>query len=172
MSSELAALVARLEALEAERAIRRTLDLYGHTIGRGDEAGWLDCFTDDAVFDIRRRIMSAEGQPTHPHPDVRGGGAKPSIRYSGRAELTNFISRHPRPPQRYHKHIVIDPVIEVAGETATVVSFFMRLDAAPDGAPHLTAFGRYLDRMQHGVDGRWRFKERIAEIESRGPDPG
>jgi hypothetical protein len=172
MSSELAALVARLEILEAERAIRRTLDQYGHTIGRGDEAGWLDCFTDAAVFDIRRRIGSAEGQPTHPHPDVRGGGAKPSIKYSGRAELANFISRHPRPPGRYHKHIVVDPVIDVTGETAAVVSFFMRLDAAPDITPHLTAFGRYIDRMQRCADGRWRFLERIAEVESRGPDPG
>src|SRR5262249_35391909 len=44
----------RLDALEAERAILDTLYRYGHTIDYGDEAGWVDCFTTDAVYDVRR----------------------------------------------------------------------------------------------------------------------
>jgi hypothetical protein len=173
--SDLSGLVARVAALEAERAILATLYRYGHTIGVGDDDGWLDCFTADAVFDVRRRVVSSESEPggnfaTHPHPDVRGA-AKPSVRYGGREGLRRFISQHPRPPRRYHKHIVVDPVIDVTGSTATAVSFFLRLDAAPDGAPHVTAFGIYRDRMAAGADGRWRFVERIAEVESRGADP-
>jgi len=62
-------------------------------------------------------------------------------------------------------------VIAVTGTVATVESFFLRLDAGPDGVPHVTAFGRYHDRMVEGPDGRWCFAERIAEVESRGPDP-
>jgi hypothetical protein len=173
--SELAQLIARVRALEAERAILVTLHRYGHTIGVGDEEGWLDCFTEDGVFDVRRRVVASASDPagnfaTHPHPDVRGA-AKPAVRYAGRADMRRFISQHPRPPQRYHKHIVVDPVISVSGATASVESFFVRLDAGPDGVPHLTAFGRYRDRMVEGPDGRWRFVERIAEVESRGADP-
>jgi hypothetical protein len=26
--------------------------------------------------------------------------------------------------------------------------------------------GRYLDKLERGADGRWRFKERVGEIES------
>jgi hypothetical protein len=173
--SDLDGLIARIRALEAERAILATLYRYGHTIGVGDEDGWLDCFAPDGVFDVRRRVVASPADPSgnfanHPHPDVRGG-TRPSVRYDGRDGLRRFIAQHPRPPQRYHKHIVVDPVIAVTGTVATVESFFLRVDAGPDGVPHVTAFGRYHDRMVEGPDGRWRFAERIAEVESRGPDP-
>ena len=47
-------LEARLDtALEAEREIVRTLHRYAHSIDYGDEAAWLDRFTEDGVFDIR-----------------------------------------------------------------------------------------------------------------------
>jgi len=168
--TELDALVARIEALEAEREITRTLHAYGHTIGRGEDDGWIDCFTEDGVFEVRRRPLGATGATSHPHPDVRAGGDGAAIRYEG-AGLRQFISRHPRPPSRWHKHIVVDPAIILDGAAVSVVSFFVRLDAGPNGHPHLTAFGRYVDRMARCDDGRWRFRHRIAEVESRGADP-
>ena len=48
--------VRRLAALEAERAILRTLYRYGHSIDYGLEQEWVDCFTEDGVFDVRRRV--------------------------------------------------------------------------------------------------------------------
>jgi hypothetical protein len=62
-------LVRRLEALETERAILRTLYRYGHSIDYGLEQEWVDCFTEDGVFDVRRRVGPA------------------SARYEGRAPL-------------------------------------------------------------------------------------
>jgi hypothetical protein len=34
-----------------------------------------------------------------------------------------------------------------------------------DGRAEVGAFGRYRDRVTRGSDSRWRFVERIAEIE-------
>ncbi|HEV8712279.1 MAG TPA: nuclear transport factor 2 family protein [Candidatus Binatia bacterium] len=146
-------LVRRLEALEAERAILRTLYRYGHSIDYGLEQEWVDCFTADGVFDVRRRVGPA------------------SARYEGRAALAAFIAQHTRAPGRYHKHMLMEPVISVSGDQAIVQSYFTRLDATRDGRPFIRAFGRYLDRMVKGADGIWRFTERVAEVEAVGEEP-
>jgi hypothetical protein len=146
-------LIKRLAALEVERAILRTLYRYGHSIDYGLEQEWVDCFTADGVFDVRRRV----------------GGA--SARYEGRAALAAFIAQHTRAPGKYHKHMLVEPVITVNGNQATVQSYFTRMDATSDGRPFIRAFGRYLDRMVKGADGVWRFKERVAEVEATGEGP-
>src|SRR5713226_9292500 len=121
-------LVRRLEALEAERAILRTLYRYGHSIDYGLEQEWVDCFTSDGVFDVRR-VGSA------------------SARYEGRAALAAFIAQHTRAPSRYHKHLLMEPTMTVHEDHATVQSYFTRLDATHQGKPFIRAFGRYLDRL-------------------------
>jgi len=146
-------LVRRLAALEAERAILRTLYRYGHSIAYGLEQEWVACFTEDGVFDVRRRVGSA------------------SVRYEGRAALAAFIAQHTRAPGRYHKHMLMEPVISVNGDQATVQSYFARLDATAAGRSFIRAFGRYLDRMVKDPDGVWRFKERVAEVEAFGEEP-
>jgi|SRR5918996_629879 hypothetical protein len=145
-------LVTRLEALETERAILRTLYRYGHSIDYGLEQEWVDCFTEDGVFDVRRRVG-------------------PSARHEGRAALAAFIAQHTRAPGKYHKHMLIEPVITVHDDQATVQSYFTRMDATSDGRPFIRAFGRYLDRMVKETDGVWRFKERVAEVEAVGEEP-
>lgn len=167
---DIEALISRLKALEAERDILRTIHRYGHTIGTGDEQGWLDLFEPDGVFEIHRRDFGT-GDIAHPHPDQRKGAAGAPVVYAGRAALTEFITRHPHPPARYHKHTVLDSVVTLDDEGAGVVSFFIRLDAGRDGAPHVTAFGRYTDRLRQGADGTWRFVHRRCDVESRGADP-
>jgi hypothetical protein len=147
----LAQLEQRLSALEAERAILRTLHTYGHTIDSGDEAGWLGCFTDDGVF--AAWIERPE---------------EPWFRVAGRAELAAFIAEHTRPPDPAHKHLVIEPLVQLAGAAATCVSYFAVL-MHHGGEPVLRVFGRYHDRLARGDDGLWRFSERVAEIQSMKP---
>ncbi len=48
-------LLARVEALEAERDILDTMYRYAHTIDVGDSDGWADCFTEDGVFNVTTR---------------------------------------------------------------------------------------------------------------------
>jgi SnoaL-like domain len=144
--------IERLEALEAERGVLATLYQYGHALDYGAEADWVDCFAAGA------------------HYEVRDGTAGRVRSYDGQDELAAFATRHTRAPERFHKHVVVDPVIAVDGDRATAVSYFMRLDHV-DGERIVYAFGRYLDELVRGEDGRWRFARRIAEVESRRADP-
>ena len=141
-------LQARVQLLEDERAILATLNAYGHAIDYGDEEAWVGCFAEEGVFDIRTRL---EGTP--------------NMIVSGRDELRSFVSRHTRAPERWHKHMLVEPQIEVDGDTARSDAYFAVL-MEHDERPILRVFGRYRDRIVREADGEWRFLERIAEIES------
>jgi hypothetical protein len=147
-------LARRLQVLEDERGVLSTLHRYGHTLDYGAEDDWVDCFTDDASYELE-------------YPATVSAGSRPRV-YRGRAELAAFVARHTRAPERFHKHLLIEPVITVDGEHARATSYFMRVDDE-DGARVIYAFGRYLDELVRGADGRWRFTRRVAEIESRHP---
>jgi ketosteroid isomerase-like protein len=131
----------RLRRLEDERAILDTLYAYGHSIDYGLRDVWDDCWTEDAVLHW-------------PHES-----------YEGREAIGATFEQHSHAPDRYHKHLLVEPRIQVDGDRATVESYFARLDASPEG-PFLRSFGRYLDVLARGDDGRWRLQERRAERES------
>ena len=139
---------ARLALLEAEQAVLKNLYRYGHAIDYGDEEGWVDCFTEDGVFDVRARLSH-----------------QPNRVISGREELRAFIARHTRAPELWHKHLLIEPLIEIDGDTATVRSY-LAVVMEHDDEPIVRVFGRYRDMLVRCPDGRWRFRERIAEVES------
>ena len=145
---DLAELERRVALLEDERGVLRRLHAYGHAIDYGDEAAWVDCFTDDGVFDIRSSM------PDRPRQVV-----------SGRAELQAFSSRHTRAPELWHKHMLVEPAITIDGDTARSDAYFAVL-MEHEERPLLRVFGRYRDRLVRDPDGEWRFRERIAEIES------
>ena len=138
----------RLAVLEDERAILCRLSAYGHAIDYGDEEGWVDCFTEDGVFDVRARLSH-----------------QPNRVISGRDELRAFITRHTRAPELWHKHLLVEPLIAIDGDAAGSSAYFAVL-MEDDEAPLLRVFGRYRDRLIREPDGEWRLRERIAEIES------
>ena len=142
---------ALLQTIKDERAIQRTLYNYCHSIDYGEEARWTDCFTDDGVF----------------HVEYPGG--QPASRYAGRKALEAFIADHPRAPETLHKHLLLNPLIDVRGDEARVASYFQML-LEIDGLPETYCFGRYLDRMCRCADGVWRFVERRAEVQSMRPN--
>lgn len=163
LRSQLAELAGKTRRLEAERGVLDTLYLYGHALDYGDEAGWADCFTIDGAFDVRVR-------PGLPKPYFGQGTEHDSgVRYEGRAVLLAYAARHPRPPAGWPKHLVAQPTVTLDGDGvhATARSYFLRMDDL-EGRSELTAFGRYLDDMVLGEDGRWRFQRRIAQIEALG----
>ena len=138
----------RLEQLEAERAILATLYRYGHAIDYGDEASWVDCFTEDGAFDVRIRL----------HPEL-------SFRAEGHEALWAFIRSHTRAPDVWHKHVLVEPRVTVDGDRAHVDSYFLKVDAQPEGSSLITAMGRYRDDLVRSADGCWRFVERVAEVD-------
>ena len=135
----MAQLEERLAALEAERAILRTLYAYGHSIDAGDEARWVDCFTADGVFAAWVTSRTIRGSASPAAPSSRR--SSPSTRAADPA----------------HKHLVIEPLIDVDGSNATCISYFAVL-MHHDDAPLLRVFGRYHDQLAAEEDGRWRFR--------------
>jgi ketosteroid isomerase-like protein len=134
-------LEARVQRLEDEREILDTLYRYGHSIDYGLRDEWIDCWTETATLHW-------------PHES-----------FTGHEEIGGAFDGHSHAPERYHKHLLIEPRIRVDGDRATADSYFSRFDAAPDG-PSVRSFGRYRDVLVRCPDGRWRIQERHTERES------
>lgn len=150
MSDERAALEARIRDLEDRNAILDTLMRYGHALDYGDFDGLTDCFTADAVRETRRPDGSIN-------------------RWEGREGTIDFASRHSHAPEIFHKHLVLNSLVELRSDTADVVSYMFRFDPR-DGAPSFVwGMGRYLDTMRREPDGRWRIMRRVSEIEDQWP---
>jgi ketosteroid isomerase-like protein len=131
----------RLQRLEDERAIVDVLHAYGHSLDYGQRDLWADCWTESAVLHW------------------------PGVDFDGRAAIVQAFDDHSHAPDRFHKHMLVEPRVQLDGDMATVDSYFMRLDTGDDG-PVLRSFGRYRDRMRRCDDGHWRFAERLCERES------
>ncbi len=160
-AKELQSLHRRVTALEDERAILDLLSRYGHAIDYGVEDAWVDCFTADGAFEMRHR-RAPDGVST---PSGRWDGI--DRRMEGHLQLLGFVSQHTRAPDRYHKHVVVDPriTLHLDGRHASVESYFMFVEEL-EGRCQVGSFGRYTDTLTKGHDGQWRFEERIADIEA------
>ncbi|MET0661056.1 MAG: nuclear transport factor 2 family protein [Steroidobacteraceae bacterium] len=158
--------VGRLRVLEHERNILIALARYGHSIDYGRDADWVDCFCADGVFDMR--VMR---DPRAFDRDY-GYGTRHElgVRFEGHQQLQAFISRETPAPETYLKHVVVEPVITLDADdrTAHVISYFL-LTAESTSGPIVAASGRYLDTLVRCNDEIWRFRERIAEVESMTP---
>ena len=148
--SEIEALRRRLDLLEAERGVLRTLHAYGHTTDRADAEGWAGLFTDDGVCDVT---------------DPSGGPV--AQRVEGREALLALMGGFAKPPDSRHRHLLIEPVIDINenGTTARAISYFAVLRER-EGAPTVWAFGRYLDELVRDENGIWRFRRRTAALDS------
>lgn len=137
-----------LSELLEEREILRLLHRYAHAMDYGDEQGWVDVFTPDAVFDV-----------------VEVVGGRRVNREEGHADLARYITGYPKPPQ-FCKHVIVNPLVDVTGDEARVEAYWLFLQRDdPTGHPVVSAFGRYHDRLVKR-DGRWRIAERFAEVEA------
>jgi hypothetical protein len=133
-----------------ERAILRVLYAYCHAIDYGEEDRWVGLFSVDGIFHVE-----------FPH-------GQPPIHCAGKQQLAAFVAAHPRAPTALHKHLVLNPLIDVHGDAARVSSYFQLL-LEIDGLPQTYCFGRYLDQLVRCEAGDWRFKERVAQVQSMRP---
>ena len=147
-TSEIGILLRRLEILEAERAILRLLHQYGQSLDAGDEESFVDCFTENGSF------VASGTRPEHT-----------TLTLTGRDELQAFAHSHTRRPVLFHQHCVIDPLIVFENSQATCRSNLIVI-MEHDDCPVIRVFGRYLDKIVPQDDGKWRFAERIAVIDS------
>lgn len=130
--------------LFAEREINALIQRYCHCMDSGDEAGWVDCFTEDALFDVR----NYKGEIVHIE--------------DGRAELATYIAGYPKPPNmRRHLYTATLLDVDVEAGRATGESYWTLLASGPGGAAALTAFGRASDVFVK-VEKGWRIERRVA----------
>jgi len=133
----------RLRAVEDERAIVRLLHRYCHTADDGDDFGAI--FAADAVFDVRM----SDGRLIHA--------------YDGRAAIQAYMDGRDIPPDRFDKHLVSAPVVDLDGDAAAAESYFVILQS---NAEHVAvSYGRYHDRLVK-TDRGWRLAERTIEAEA------
>lgn len=154
LTASLTGLEAQIQLLDDQHRILDTLYRYAHTIDYQLEDEWVDCFTEDATWQ------------THRGPLVANGASEEQIR--GRAALQRLFGGFSRPPQWWNKHILVQPRISVDGDRSVVHSYFMVLTAHQTGS-FVRVFGRYRDRLARCPDGRWRFEERVCEIDGSHP---
>src|SRR5258707_2766 len=95
----------RVARIEDEKEILQVLHAWCSAADRSDEAAWVDCFTEDAVSDLRSR----DGEQLR--------------RLCGRHELRQWIAERTQSPEPWHRHMVLNPVITVSDGTATCTSF-------------------------------------------------
>ena len=148
----MSSLEARVTALEQQSAVLAALHRYGPALDYGNEREWVDCFTADGEFSAT---------------DPRGQVRAMSIR--GAEALLQFAQGHSRAPDVWHKHLVVDPVIDADAGRARSSSYYVLLVADADGVPAIGTFGRYEDDLEPGPDGRWRFAHRHITVESWSP---
>lgn len=112
--------------VEDRDEILQLLYRYNHAIDGGDAEGWADTFTNDAVFDTGAQVLS------------------------GRDALVAFASG-----VRGRRHVVANPVVELAGDTATVRAYLFLYSGTT-----LAVAGSYEDELARTHAG-WRFSKRV-----------
>lgn len=145
----MATLEERIRRLEDERDIVRVLYRYAQGLDYGPDADFVDVFTEDGAW-------------------RRSTDRFPPRSFEGRAALTKMVHDHTHAPEYFHKHVVVNPQVDVDGDSARAVSYLLFVCEHPDG-PYVRAFSRCRDRLERCADGRWRIAERRAELEAWSP---
>jgi uncharacterized protein (TIGR02246 family) len=100
---------------------------YNHAIDGGDVTGWAATFTADGVFDVAGQVRA------------------------GRDELIAFAAS-----VHGYRHTVVNPVIDVVGDAATVRAYFVVYQGTA-----VAGTGTYEDEVVRTPDG-WRFAKRVS----------
>ena len=127
--------VQRLEDIESIKGLLHEL-----TLAVDDDAAddWLECFT------VTGRFSWAPSADADPLLDV-----------NGRDDLREWFEGHRvANPVGSQTHLMLHPVIEVTGDTATVRSSYVTLKFF-DGEIVVATSGRYRDRLDRQPDRRW-----------------
>ena len=66
------------------------------------------------------------------------------------------------------RHLVLNPIVEIAGDVASARSTFCVVQATPRVALQPIVVGRYADRFARDPAHGWHFTERIADVEMVG----
>jgi ketosteroid isomerase-like protein len=133
-------LMRRVQRLEDHDAIWRLFMTYKRHLDQRDFHAYASLFTDDAEW------IGNLGKVIGPEQIER--------------LLTETLEVWDDDRERTH-HLVLNPVVDVDGDTATAESTWGYVTRDADDAPVFLMLGRYLDELRRTPDG-WRFSRRVA----------
>jgi 3-phenylpropionate/cinnamic acid dioxygenase small subunit len=119
-----------------------------HLADEGTLADYVDCFTEDAIWELR---------------SATSAGAQPDRRV-GRTDIAEGVTARRdaglQGPGSGTRHVITTiEVVRETEQTADVVSYYQfYVDTA--AAPTLAAMGRYDDELTRDATGRWRLAAR------------
>ncbi len=127
-------------------AIEQLIYAYCHRVDRGTPDDVAALFAPDAVL-----------RPFYDdHYEVRGR--------AGVRSWYAYYEEHFKSAVRHLKHMVMSPLIEVQGDTASGVSYLLASAETIASGDAFTATGTYRDQYLR-LDGRWLFKTRQIDLE-------
>ena len=123
--------------MHAKAAITELLHRYCHNADYNPPERMRELFTPDGIFEIPAMELHFEGID-----------AIVAFFTASRAASTSGA-----------RHVISNVLIEGDADRATS-SAYLQVLGDRDGVMGLVAFGRYLDKLQRGSDGNWRFTHR------------
>ena len=147
LEARLAAMEARIQELEDERAIRDLLARYGFTADSCKDEAFVELYTEDGAMKLSGRAASS--------------GEKVAI-WQGKDQVRRFITNpegHHR-PQLYGKsmHMQDNIVTHLQGESAVANSYQFAVAVDGNGVKMLSAGNNQWQLRK--VDGKWLIRER------------
>jgi ketosteroid isomerase-like protein len=133
-------LTRRVQRLEDQDAIWRLFMTYKTHLDQRDFKAYASLFTDDAVW------IGNLGKCQGPQQIER--------------MLIETLEVFESDRDRQH-HLVLNPVVDVDGDTATAKSTWAFVTRSETDAPVLAMLGTYYDELRRTADG-WRFSRRVA----------
>ena len=135
-------------ALLAQVRIRQVLEHYCAALDHGNVAELAELFDANCSFAMMGRS------------------------YHGRAEILTVWEQLTSTTRPATLHVLINPVIIVAGDRATAVSGWAMIDRnGADGRTAVALAGHYHDTLERGADASWRFTSRRVQTLARAPRP-
>jgi len=129
--------------LEDREEIRDLYTLYSVTLDSGRYDEWIDCFTEDGIFQSQR-----------------------FGKYAGREGLSKFVKIYRESlGGAQARHVITGVYFEIRGERAAG-SCYLTYYHSKDGKTALAAVGHYEDELRK-VGGRWRFSSRRVSVDGR-----
>lgn len=133
-------LTRRVQRLEDQDTIWRLFMTYKEHLDQRDFEAYASLFTDDAIW------IGNLGKSIGPTQIA--------------AMLEQTLEVFPSDRERAH-HLVLNPVIDVDGDTATARSSWAFVTRSETDAPVFLMLGTYYDELRRTQDG-WRFSKRVA----------
>jgi uncharacterized protein (TIGR02246 family) len=129
---------------EDREEIRELYARYAMTIDSGAFDEWVDCFTDDGVFESARMG-----------------------RHAGRDGLRRFTAIYKESlGGAAVRHVITNVSFQVDGDRGTGACYLVYYHLK-DGRVQQTAVGQYRDRLRKS-NGRWKFESRQVSLEGHG----